>query len=153
MSRILYGTDCCYVCEAAFGANLQCELHHVIPEYLGGKDGPLVALCETHHKLVHAVSRDFIKHGTLLVSPAALAKSELHDAAQNRVRRLAAVILDASLKYKSDPNRILSSEFEYTEAQAKMLDELKTILGKKSRQAVLIHLLEQAHKKMCPGKY
>lgn len=101
---------------------------------------------------MHSVARSFIKSGAD-ARPKQLATAELHEAAQNRVQRLALVILDASNKYKSDPNRILSSEFEYTDAQAKMLDDLKKILGKKSRQAVLIALLEQAHKKMCPGKY
>lgn len=42
----------CYVCQS----NIGFDEHHVIPQAKGGRAGPTVFLCPTHHDLVHRVS-------------------------------------------------------------------------------------------------
>lgn len=152
--NLLISSDsCCYVCGRLFSDTLPKELHHIVPEYLGGTDGPLAPLCEAHHKLVHKIARIFIRsrHKVSDKDKEALRKiyeetsSSFGSESIPRLERLASIIKDADDRFASDTNKILSAEIEYTKEQAQMMDELKQKLGLKSRRELLMRILADAY--------
>ena len=48
--------DFCWVCKQA-GTEVKLHDHHVVPTAFGGRDGPQVTLCSSHHNSLHDAAK------------------------------------------------------------------------------------------------
>lgn len=57
--------DFCWVCKLA-GTEAKLHDHHVVPTAFGGKDGPQVTLCSSHHNSLHDAAKLLYTHKGVL---------------------------------------------------------------------------------------
>ena len=130
----------CWVCEVKFvgsGGTEQRHDHHVFPQAYGGVDGPEVSVCDSHHSKLHRIAECLIYEKPY--------HQFLRGESQERVKKLlylATRIHQMYLVVKNDPNKATSTTMTLTARSQKMIDQLKPVLGVRSREAVLLKALE-----------
>ncbi len=138
--------DHCWICGAKFvgkGGTEIVEEHHVIPVAYGGKDGPTVSLCDTHHSKLHRIAvalkggKNYFRH---------LAGED-----QERTKKilyLSNQVYNAELATRGDPNKAAAVMLGLGARHKDMIDCLKRVYPQaKSREAVLLIALETLYKK------
>ena len=150
-TQIVSSNHYCFICEGRFGHNgtgLR-EYHHILPTYLGGADGPLVVLCERDHGAVHLSATAMIKASdkwlTVLHEDATRVLSILDNAAKNKLKYLAEVIYKAHIRFADDPNKRLKMNVRLNAAQNEKVNKLKIIYGLKSKEELLVKLLDDRY--------
>jgi hypothetical protein len=135
----------CFVCEVKFvgeGGTEQRHDHHIFPRAYGGVDGPEVSLCDGHHSAVHRIAECLIREKPH--------HQFLRGESPTRIKRLmymATRIHQMWLATKDDPNKATSVSFVLTAKTQKMIDQLKPVLGLRSREAVLLAALDALHRR------
>lgn len=150
-NQVVSSRHYCFICEGRFGHNgtgLR-EYHHIVPTYLGGADGPLVVLCERDHGAVHLSANAMIKAAdkwlTVLHEDATRVLGILDNTAKAKLQYLADVIYKAHIKFADDPNKRLKMNVRLTVAQNDKANKLKQIYGLKSKEDLMIKLLEERY--------
>ncbi|QRE00123.1 homing endonuclease [Burkholderia phage BCSR5] len=139
--------DHCWVCNERFNdvvnpGSASREEHHVIPVRAGGKDGPTVSLCASHHSCLHAMA-EFMsakrQHAAIL-----LIRQEPEDR-KRKLMWLATRVVNAFAAMSNDPNKLTLCSVEVNKRQIEMIEQLKKVTGFRSREAVLLACLEQTY--------
>lgn len=150
-NQVVSSNHYCFICEGRFGHNgtgLR-ELHHIVPTYLGGADGPLVVLCERDHGAVHLSATAMIKASdkwlTVLHEDATRVLGILDNTAKHKLQYLADIIYKAHIRFVDDPNKRLKMNVRLNAAQNEKANKLKAIYGLKSKEELLIRLLEDRY--------
>jgi hypothetical protein len=151
VNQVVSSKEYCYICGDKFGCNgtgLR-ELHHIVPTYLGGADGPLVVLCERDHGAVHLSANAMIKVGvkwqTILHEDAERVLKILGTTSITRLVYLADVIYNAHIKFADDPNKKLKMNVRLNSSQNEKANKLKAIYQLNSKEELLIKLLEERY--------
>jgi hypothetical protein len=151
VNQVVSSKHYCFICEGRFGHNgtgLR-EFHHIIPTYLGGADGPLVVLCERDHGAVHLAATAMIKAAdkwlTILHEDATRVLGTLDNNAKSKLRYLADVIYKAHIKFADDPNKRIKMNVSLNGAQNEKANKLKAIYGLKSKEELLVKLLDERY--------
>jgi len=130
----------CWVCEVKFvgsGGTEQRHDHHVFPRAYGGVDGPEVSVCDGHHSKLHRIAEQLIKEKPYF--------QFLRGESPERIKKLmylATRIHQMHLLIQNDPNKATSVSLVLTAKSQKMIDQLKPVIGVRSREAVLLKALE-----------
>lgn len=129
----------CFVCDPARRclAYRDREEHHVIPEHLGGQQGPLVTLCASEHKAVHDLAEYLIRNRNIPPAPDSIQGKEW-------LRRvsLSNHILRAHDTVIKDPNRRVKFEARIPAKLHALIPGLKSHLGVKSNDELLAKILQ-----------
>lgn len=149
LNQVVSSKDCCFVCNAKFGFNgtgLR-ELHHIVPTYLGGGDGPLVVLCERDHGTIHLAANAMIKAAdkwtTILHEDATRVLGILDNEAKRKIYYLSDIIYRAHIRFADDPNKRMKMSIRLNGVQNEKANRLKLVYGLKSKEDLLIKLLEE----------
>lgn len=138
----------CWVCEKRFtDANppgpANKEVHHIIPQQAGGKDGPTVTICDGHHAALHKIALRMKSNKPffdLLVGNTTEQKQ--------KVLWLASRVHLAFEAVKNDPNKKVVVVMGLNAKQQLMLDRLKKVYpALKSRESLFTLALENLYNK------
>lgn len=127
----------CWVCCG----NEALQEHHVVPQAYGGKNGPTVTLCATHHDLIHLASYkpevEWVFQGSSIEV--------------NKLKYLTTVITKSRDATKQlAPERDILKSFHFSASEIKKLKALKTLLNLSSEEKVIKYLLEKGYNSLLP---
>lgn len=135
----------CWICEVKFtdnGGTEQRHDHHILPRAYGGTDGPEVSICDGHHSTVHRIGECLMHekpyHQYLRGEPPLRVQ---------RIMYLASRIHEIYLLTKNDPNKAVTVTMVLSAKHRNMIDQLKPVLGVRSREAAFIQALESLYKR------
>jgi hypothetical protein len=133
----------CFVCEPQRNCIIgnEYEDHHVIPEHLGGKAGPLTSLCEKEHGRVHSIAEAIIKK-----KPPSQESLLGTEGEKSRRAKLAAAIVRANAAVINDPNRNIKFEAIISSQLNTKLAALKKELGVRNNGEFLTRVIEALEK-------
>lgn len=97
-------------------------------------------MCDAHHSALHRIAECLIHEKPFFQFLRGEDKVR-----QRRLMYLATRIHTMWLVAKDDPNKATSTSLTLTARSQKMIDDLKPVLGVKSREAVLLKALEMIH--------
>ena len=118
----------CWVCGDKTGLND----HHVVPQAYGGRDGPQVTLCASHHTFIHTVAlKPRARREHLIIEHV-----EGDEERQSKLTQLTEVIARARAATRSVEKPMLI-QHKLNVERGRKLRELKTLLGKSSLMAAL----------------
>ena len=151
VNQVVSSRHYCFICEGRFGhdgTGLR-EFHHIIPTYLGGADGPLVVLCERDHGALHLAATAMIKAAdkwlTVLPEDATRVLGILDNNAKHKLQYLADVIYKAHIRFVDDPNKRTKMNVRLNGVQNEKANKLKAVYGLKSKEELMIKLLEERY--------
>lgn len=101
--------------------NLLKHVHHIVPRAFGGKDGPTVTLCDSHHNSAHYIA---LKIEAGKPYHEFLTGDSLQD---KRLLWLASIICNAKAWAKDDPNKPIPITFVAKGATKIKLKRLKAM--------------------------
>ncbi len=121
------------------------EVHHLVPQAYGGKNGPTVPLCIAHHDLVHLIASKKIAQLNWRVL---LPEDENQS---HRLDLLSEVIVRAHQRVSNDPNKRVSLGVTMSKAASAQVDELCKF-HQLSRQDLLLKLLSEEYTRLFPSR-
>lgn len=137
----------CCVCSALFDV---IEVHHVIPQSCGGRDGATVELCGAHHSLIHFTADKFCrdyKAGQRSMNPETYKWTGDDRPHWSNGWPLIQAIVKAQLDPDRNLNSVHSMRVVMTPAEREVIKRLQTVLGLSSQEKVIrTALAELAHK-------
>lgn len=128
----------CLLAEAGGEPQNRTEMHHCIPQAYGGKNGPVVALCISHHDLLH------------MIATKRIAKMDWHKFMPEnkehteRLEYLSGIIANAYYKVNKDPNKRISLSVTINRATNEQIKKLCKYRGL-SRQNLILSLLAESY--------
>lgn len=138
--------DHCWICLARFlgdGGTEPREDHHVIPEAYGGRDGPTVTLCDSHHTKLHKIA--VALKAKKSAYPLLTGECSTH---REKLMYLANQVYNAELQTRNDPNKAASVALTLKAAHKNMVDQLRPIYpAAKSREALILIAIEALHRR------
>lgn len=126
----------CWVCADKTGLND----HHVIPQAYGGRDGPQVTLCASHHTFIHAVALKPRARREALV----IEHVEGDSTKQAKLEQLVEIIAKARAATRKT-EKPLMIQHKFNIERGRKLRELKTLLGKSSLMAALEDCVDRVY--------
>ena len=126
----------CWVCGVRFKNSkppgvANREEHHIWPRNAGGDEGPLVALCDTHHATLHKIAERLHRKAKF---PDLLIGEDKERA--TKLIWLGAQVVKAEQSVADDPNKLLRNSVQLTQVETKMVERLQSVTGK-TRSEVL----------------
>jgi hypothetical protein len=119
------------VCRKQFDHQRLKEDHHVIPVAYGGRDGPQVRLCSSHHTALHTIALRFYTSNPFYD----LLSSDPDS--NERLLYLASVAYNARLAVENDPNKKRVLVLALTGETNERLIRLKTVYNRIGRERII----------------
>lgn len=130
----------CWVCSERFTdsappGKAQKEVHHIVPQAYGGRNGPTVTLCSDHHSTLHQMAKALeagksVQHFL----------SDHNQQERQKLYYLAEVVYNAKVMADGDPNKNILVTVSLNGKERKMLEALRKVHPSVRSQQALIKL-------------
>jgi hypothetical protein len=135
----------CWVCGIKFTEfggqpNTYKHSHHMVPRAYGGKDGPTVSLCDSHHTTIHQLALK-LEAGKPVNN-----FLEGDNKTDRRLLWLASIIVNAKALTTNDPNKPMPIMFVANKDIKEKLKTLKTIY-RQSYGTIIQHAIANLYNK------
>ena len=129
--------DSCWVCGERFKTSYppgtaNREDHHIFPRNAGGDEGPLTAICDSHHATLHKIANRM--HSKKDFREFLIGENPI---STKKLCWLASCVVKAEQSVEHDPNKQLRNMVMLNKAETEMMKRLQAVYPNQSRSSIL----------------